>query len=176
MKVAVSSSGTSLEALVDPRFGRCPYFLVVETEDMTVDAYPNENAGLQGGAGIQAARFISEKGAVAVITGRCGPNAALALSAARMRVYEAQGDIPAAKALERLKKGELTASVGDTAQTPAGDAWTTGMRPGAGRGLGQGIGRGGGRGSGRRCGGGAGRARVNMPGAPPVSRGRKQSI
>jgi predicted Fe-Mo cluster-binding NifX family protein len=86
MKVAVSSTGNQLESLIDPRFGRCAYFLVVETDDMSFEAFDNQSVALGGGAGIQSAQFIASKGVVAVITGNCGPNAMRALSAARVKV------------------------------------------------------------------------------------------
>ena len=58
MKVAVSSTGTDLSAKIDPRFGRCAYFVIVDTDDMSVKAFPNDGAGLSGGAGVQAAAAV----------------------------------------------------------------------------------------------------------------------
>ena len=75
MKVAISSIGKDLDSLIDSRFGRCPYFVIVETDDMSFEVFDNESIALGGGAGIQSAQFISSKGAKAVITGHCGPNA-----------------------------------------------------------------------------------------------------
>ncbi|MBW1920081.1 MAG: dinitrogenase iron-molybdenum cofactor biosynthesis protein, partial [Deltaproteobacteria bacterium] len=69
MRVAVSSSGDQLDSQIDPRFGRCAYFLIVETDDMSFVAFPNENVALGGGAGIQSAQFVASKGVKAVITG-----------------------------------------------------------------------------------------------------------
>ena len=43
MKIAVSSSGKDLDSQVDPRFGRCAYFVIVETENMSFEAFDNEN-------------------------------------------------------------------------------------------------------------------------------------
>ena len=59
MKIAVSASGKDLDSAIDPRFGRCAYFLVVETEDMGVEVFDNENNSLGGGAGIQSAQFVA---------------------------------------------------------------------------------------------------------------------
>ena len=61
MKVAVSSTGKDLNAQIDPRFGRCAYFIIVNTEDKSFDFYHNENSALSGGAGIQAASFVVSK-------------------------------------------------------------------------------------------------------------------
>jgi predicted Fe-Mo cluster-binding NifX family protein len=55
MKVAVSSTGKNLDSPIDPRFGRCSWFLIIETEDMSFETFSNESIGLGGGAGIQSA-------------------------------------------------------------------------------------------------------------------------
>ena len=75
MKIAISSSGQDLAAQLDPRFGRCRYFLIIETDTMSFEIFDNDNAALGGGVGIQSAQFIAAKGAKALITGHCGPNA-----------------------------------------------------------------------------------------------------
>ena len=82
MKVAVSSTAKDLEAQIEPRFGRCPYFIIVDTDDMSFEAFDNESMSLGGGAGIQSAQFVASKGAKVVITGNVGPNAVSTLSAA----------------------------------------------------------------------------------------------
>ena len=63
MKIAISSSGKDLSSQLDPRFGRCRYFLIIETDTMDFEVFNNDNAGLGGGAGIQSAQFIAAKGA-----------------------------------------------------------------------------------------------------------------
>ena len=137
MKVAVSATGTSLSSQVDPRFGRCPYFLIVETDSMSVEAYPNENAGLQGGAGIQAAGFVANKGAKAVLTGRCGPNAVLALAAAGVDLYEALVGVTVQDAVKKLLNKELTPSAGNASVLPDATPTVPGFRQGFGRGQGR---------------------------------------
>ena len=72
MKVAVSSTGSDLDAQVDPRFGRCAYFLIVNPDDMAFEAFENESVSLGGGAGIQSPQFVASKGATVVITGNVG--------------------------------------------------------------------------------------------------------
>ncbi|MCP4748926.1 MAG: dinitrogenase iron-molybdenum cofactor biosynthesis protein [Desulfobacteraceae bacterium] len=134
MKVAVSASGTTMESMVDPRFGRCPYFIVAETDTMSMEAFPNENARLQGGAGIQAARFLSDKGAEVVLTGRCGPNAALALESAGVRLYEGQREMSVRSVIEKFKSGNLATSYGDLSQLPMDDYCAVGTARGFGKG------------------------------------------
>ncbi len=86
MKIAISSSGPSLNAILDPRFGRCAYFLFVETDDMSFEAVDNRNSMTGSGAGIQSSQLVASKGAKVVLTGSCGPNAHQTLTAANIDV------------------------------------------------------------------------------------------
>ncbi len=87
MKVAVTAKGGQLSDEVDPRFGRAPYILIVDTETMKFDAIDNnDNVNAFKGAGIQAATMISEKGAEVLLTGYCGPNAFKTVDAAGIKV------------------------------------------------------------------------------------------
>ena len=86
MKIAVSSTGQTLESTVEARFGRCPYFLMVNPATLEFEAIANTNAELGGGAGIQSAELIAEKGASVVLTGSCGPNALQVLEKAGIKV------------------------------------------------------------------------------------------
>ena len=152
MKVAVSSSGKDLESQIDPRFGRCAYFLIVETDDMSFEIFSNESGALSSGAGIQSAQFVVSKGAKAVITGNCGPKAVQALSAAGVEMYLGNtGGIR--EAMEKYKSGNLTST--NQANVPDQNGLAAGT--GVGRGMGMGGGRG--MGSGRRMGGGRGMGR-----------------
>lgn len=84
-KIAVTVMGPSLDAAVDPQFGRCSYFVLVDTERDTFEAL--KNTGTPGGnAGAQAAESIAAKGATVLLTGKCGPNASASLAAAGIRV------------------------------------------------------------------------------------------
>lgn len=147
MKIAVSSTGTDLGAQIDPRFGRCAYFLIIETEGMSFEAFDNANIALGGGAGIQSAQLVASKGAKAVITGSCGPNAVRTLSAADIELFVGQmGNIK--EAVERYKKGELTPT--NKANAPdhygmrgfnqTGGTSTPDFGMDRGRGMGRGIG------------------------------------
>ena len=86
MKVAVSATGPGLDAQIDPRFGRCQYFTVVDPDTMELETVENKSAIAGGGAGIATAQTITGKGIEAVLTGNCGPNAFQVLSAAGIKV------------------------------------------------------------------------------------------
>lgn len=127
MKVAVTSTGTTLGSDVDPRFGRCAYFVLVTTDDMAVEALPNESGALGGGAGIQAGQLMARKGVKAVLTGSCGPNAHQTLSAAGIDVFVGcSGTV--SEAVERFKAGKLSAASGPNVGGHHGEG------PGEGRG------------------------------------------
>ena len=87
MKIAVTSKGMTLDDEIDPRFGRAPYILIVDTESLAVEALDNsENVNAFKGAGIQAATMVADKGAEVLLTGYCGPNAFKTVQAAGMKV------------------------------------------------------------------------------------------
>ena len=88
MKVAVSSVDNHLDSLVDPRFGRAAYFLIVDSDSLNYEMVPNPNVNAVGGAGVQSAQLVINKGAKAVLTGRCGPNAFYVFDSAGIKIYE----------------------------------------------------------------------------------------
>jgi len=86
MRIAISATGSTLEAEVDPRFGRCSYFIIVDLETKEFEVLDNTNAMAAGGAGISTGQMIASKGVEAILTGNCGPNAYQVLSAAGLKV------------------------------------------------------------------------------------------
>lgn len=119
MKVAVTSRGTTLDDSVDPRFGRCAHFVIVETDDMSFETAANSNATAGGGAGIQSAQLVSEKDAKVVLTGNCGPNAFRTLEAAGIQVVIGIGGT-VREAVEEYKAGGLKATGGPNVESHAG--------------------------------------------------------
>jgi len=89
MNLAITSTDSKIDASFDPRFGRCYYFILVDTTNEEWLALPNQAANVGGGAGTQAAQLIASQGVDAVISGKFGPNAASALDAAGIKMYEA---------------------------------------------------------------------------------------
>ena len=137
MKIAVSSTGDKMDSAVDPRFGRCMCFIIVDPESMSSETVSNQSAMASGGAGIQAAQTVMDHGVTIVITGHVGPNAFQTLNAGGIKVItDAAGTVK--DVIEQYKQGNLKEAEGATVNSHAG------MGGGAGRG-----GRGG-RGGGRR--------------------------
>lgn len=110
MKIAVSSMGKQLDSPIDPRFGRAPYLIIVDTDSLDFEAVDNgENMNAFKGAGIQAAATVSRKGAKALLTGYCGPKAFEALSAAKIKVAnDVTGTVK--DAVTAYKEGKVTFS------------------------------------------------------------------
>ncbi len=106
MKICITSQGDNLDALVDPRFGRCRYFLIVDTDTLECEAVKNPNIDAMGGAGIQSGQIMVNKHVVAVVTGNVGPNAFQTLHTAGIVVITGASGI-IKEAIEKYKKGEL---------------------------------------------------------------------
>jgi len=163
MKIVVTTNGADLSAQTSPIFGRCPTYVFVDTETMAFEAIDNPAVGASGGAGVQAAQFVIERGAQAVITGSTGPNAFQVFQSAGIPVYLNRGGT-VREAVEAHRAGRLQVTGGASAAAHAG------MGTGRGAGRGTGMGRGTGRGMGRGLGMGTapGAAAPPAPGAPPA--------
>jgi predicted Fe-Mo cluster-binding NifX family protein len=134
VKIAIACQGMKLESQVDARFGRCPYFLIIDSKTSKFTALKNTAGQAFQGAGISAAQMIADKGVEAVAAGNFGPKALSVLGSAEIKVYAGVSGIKAGEALEKIKKGGLK-PLDKTAFSFSG-----GM--GIGRGWGQGRGRG----------------------------------
>lgn len=105
MKIAITSSGSDLKSEVDPRFGRCAYFILVETDTDEFEVIENSNAQGMGGVGIQSGQMMANKGVKVVLTGSCGPNAFQTLQAAGIEVVTGINGI-VQKAIDKFKLGD----------------------------------------------------------------------
>ena len=171
MKICVTAGASGLDAPMDPRFGRCPFFVVVDLESMSENSITNSNVTASSGAGIQAAQEIAKQGVSALITGNIGPNAMQTLSAAKIDVYQHQAGGSVRDVVEKFQRGELMKISGASVPVHAG----MGQGPmGGGRGRGSGGGRGGGAGmgGGQRSGNGSGVGGSRGQGAGRGGQGR----
>jgi predicted Fe-Mo cluster-binding NifX family protein len=168
MKICVTSTGPTMDASVDPRFGRCQYFVFVDSETMEYEAIPNPSIGASSGAGIQAAQTVADKGAGVVITGQVGPNAIETLGATNISIVTgASGTVN--DAIEQYKSGRLQAPPAAPGATAPGMPASVMPDAGMGRGMGRGGGRGGGRSMGRGMGRGMGMGLgAQVAPAPPL--------
>lgn len=91
MKVAMPVDGKDMETDVCISFGRTPYFLIYDTETEKSIFIDNIAAESQGGAGIKAAQLLVDRKADALLTPRCGENAAAVIQAADIKIYKTSG-------------------------------------------------------------------------------------
>ncbi|MBN1934593.1 MAG: NifB/NifX family molybdenum-iron cluster-binding protein [Anaerolineae bacterium] len=137
MKVVVTASAAGLDAAVSPVFGRCPTYVVVDTDTMQCESVENPAVSAPGGAGVQAAQFIVGLGAQAVLSGNVGPNAYGVFQAAGVEVYLTGGGT-VRDAVEAYRAGQIQPVSG--ANVPAHSGTGGGMGRGGGRGRGMGSG------------------------------------
>lgn len=106
MKICITSSGDDLDSDLDPRFGRCAFFIIVDPESLEFKALSNPNASAAGGAGIQSAQLVANEEAEAVVTGNVGPNAFQTLSSLGLKVYTgAAGKVK--EVVQQFKEGKF---------------------------------------------------------------------
>jgi predicted Fe-Mo cluster-binding NifX family protein len=131
LKIAVSATADNLDAMVDARFGRCAYFVIADVEDNEIKNFESiKNLGVtaMGGAGIQAAQIVANKGVKVLISGNIGPNEYDVLSQTGIKIVTGVGGITVKDAVQRYLKGELKET-----KTPT----TPGFGPGRGMGRGR---------------------------------------
>ncbi|KYH32905.1 NifB/NifX family molybdenum-iron cluster-binding protein [Neomoorella mulderi] len=107
MKVAITAQGKDPAAAMDPRFGRCQYFVIADTEKSTFEAVANDNLAAGGGAGVATAQALVNRGVEVVLTGNVGPNALRVLQGAGVKVYSTTAPTVQA-ALQQWQAGGAT--------------------------------------------------------------------
>lgn len=119
MKICISSQGNTLDSQVDPRFGRCQYFIIADTGNLEFEVVRNPNIDAMGGAGIQSGQLMANKNVKAVLTGKVGPNAFQTLQAAGIEVITGISGI-VKEAIEKYKKGDFSVAQGPSTASYSG--------------------------------------------------------
>ena len=122
MKIVVSANGADMDAPASSVFGRCPVYIFVDTETGAYEAVENPAANAAGGAGIQAAQFVIDRGAKAVVTGRVGPKALDVLQAAGVLLHlVTEGSVRAAVDQFKADKGQVASEATNPAHAGTGE-------------------------------------------------------
>lgn len=106
MRIAVASRGKTMSSRVDDRFGRCPYFLVLDTKSMTTETIENAGQTEKNAAGIRACQMLIDNDINAVVVKNIGHNSLVTLTGAGMDVYIVTSGTGGA-AMKKVKRGEL---------------------------------------------------------------------
>jgi predicted Fe-Mo cluster-binding NifX family protein len=107
MRIIIPVNENKQDTSVCTSFGRAPYYLLYDTENNTTEYIANPAFQTQSGAGVKAAQLVVDQGANALLTVRCGQNAATVLNAAEVEIYKTMFD-GAAENLEAFQKGNLS--------------------------------------------------------------------
>lgn len=107
VKIAVSAKGPELAAAADNRFGRCKYFVIVDSEDIDTIVEVVTNSPGTSGAGPEAVQLLARHGVDVVISGNLGPKAARAIVVAGIKAYQGIGGT-VEESLGAFQRNELT--------------------------------------------------------------------
>ncbi len=72
MKIAITSTGNTLESALDKRFGRCAYFVVYDTDTKAIEFIPNPNVEKQSGAGPASVQLVASRNVSKIVSGEFG--------------------------------------------------------------------------------------------------------
>ena len=72
MKIAITSTGETLNATIDSRFGRCAYFAIYNTETKSTEFILNPGKEAQEGAGPAAVQFVAAHKVSKIVSGEFG--------------------------------------------------------------------------------------------------------
>jgi len=137
MKICISATGDNLDAVLDPRFGRAVYFLIVDDKGNLIKALKNTGVQAMRGAGITAAQIVAKEKVDAVITGNVGPNAFMVLSGSGIKIFLANSRMSVRDVFKEYQEGKLQEAKGEVPFGPGFGVWPNQRRRGFG-GRGQG--------------------------------------
>ncbi len=127
MKICISATGPTLDALLDPRFGRAMFFLIIDSQGKLIKAIKNTGVQAMRGAGITAAQVVAKEKVEAVITGNIGPNALMVLGSSGIKIFLGNSTMKAEDVFQEYREGKLREAKGAASCGP-------GFGPGFGRG------------------------------------------
>lgn len=106
MKIAISAKGSTLDSLLDERFGRCENFIIYNSESKEFKVLENKGQNSKGGAGISASQQLIDEKVDVIITGHLGPNAYAVISKAGIKPYMCKRML-ISSAIEKFENGQL---------------------------------------------------------------------
>lgn len=110
MKICFTATGTTLDSQTEERFGRAPYFILVESENGSFEAIRNPFADGGGGVGPKVAQVLIANNIKALVSGQVGGNAREVLAAAGIAMYICPAGGSVGDAFDQFKKKTLEQS------------------------------------------------------------------
>lgn len=112
LKICISATGDSLNASLDPRFGRAIFFLIINSEGELIKAIKNTGKQAMRGAGVTAAQIVADEKVDVIITGNIGPNASIVLSASKIKIFIGLPETPILDVIKKYQENKLQEIVG----------------------------------------------------------------
>ncbi|MFX1508540.1 MAG: NifB/NifX family molybdenum-iron cluster-binding protein [Promethearchaeota archaeon] len=106
MKIVISATGRDIESNIDATFGRCSFFLVLDTKTKDVKALINTTKDIPDKIGVTAGEIVANQGIDAVITADIGPKAFEAFKKYGIKIYQGEGKIN--DVVHQLEEGMLS--------------------------------------------------------------------
>ena len=72
MKVAITSTGNTIDSKIDERFGRCAFFVFYDTESKSIEFMPNPNKDVEEGAGPASVQLVASRDTKKIVAGEFG--------------------------------------------------------------------------------------------------------
>ncbi|MCI1208207.1 MAG: NifB/NifX family molybdenum-iron cluster-binding protein [Treponema sp.] len=88
MIIAIPADERNENTTVCMSYGRCPFYMLYDTDKKNSIFLENSAAQDPGGAGIKASQLLVDKNVAVVLTPRCGENAAKVLNQAAVKIYK----------------------------------------------------------------------------------------
>ncbi len=107
MKIGVTAAGANIDSLVDERYARAPYLIIVDSDTMEFKAVVNQNANKTSGAGTGASQDLIKEGSDVIIGINVGPKAWDVLKEFEVKVYRAKKGMTVKEAVDAFNRGEL---------------------------------------------------------------------
>jgi predicted Fe-Mo cluster-binding NifX family protein len=108
MKICISSLGSDLNSLIDPRFGRAQYFLFLDEKGNLDEVVSNPGILARGGAGITAAQRVANENIDVLITGNIGPNAVRVIGTTKIKIFLCSSNVKIKEVFSMWKNNKLT--------------------------------------------------------------------
>lgn len=72
MKVAIAANGNTLDSNIDKSFGRCAWFIIIDTESGGMEFIPNTNRDMEEHAGKAAVELVASRNVMMIVSGEFG--------------------------------------------------------------------------------------------------------